>query len=97
MKVIQSTDNFSRIEESGCVVESSCTPKIAEQLPSTDIGEQHVKEALILGTPAQVHKERMVDLLGNRKENLVWEHFKFELLGKYLCFQTITFYLILDI
>ena len=94
MKVIQSTDNFSRIEESGGVVESSCTSKIAEKLPTTYIREQHVKEALVLGTPTEVHKERMVYLLRN-KNNLVGKYFKFEKFRKYLYSETIIFYIIL--
>ena len=63
MKIIQSTHNLRRVEEGGGVVEPARTPQVAEQLPAADVGEQHVKEALVLGAPAQVHQERVIYFL----------------------------------
>ena len=63
MKIVQSTDNLRRVEEGGGVVEPAGAPQVAEQLAAADVGEQHVEEALVLGAPAQVNEERMVDFL----------------------------------
>ena len=63
MKIVQSAHNFCRVEKRRGVVETTGTAEITEQLPTADVGEQHVEEALVLGAPAQVHQERMVNFL----------------------------------
>ena len=75
MKVVQSTDNLCWVEEGGGVVEPARTPQIAEQLPAADVGEQHVEEALVLGAPAQVNEERMIDFLRKKKNLMTNEEF----------------------
>ena len=67
MKVVESADNLRRVEEGGGVVEPAGAPQVAEQLAAADIREQHVEEALVLGAPAQVNEERMIDFLRQRK------------------------------
>ena len=67
MKVVESADNLRRVEEGGGVVEPAGAPQVAEQLTAADVGEQHVEEALVLGAPAQVNEERMIDFLRQRK------------------------------
>ena len=57
------THDLRRVEECCGVVESSGAAKVTEQLSSADVGEQHVEKALVLGTPAQIHQEGMIDLL----------------------------------
>ena len=67
MEIIQGAHNFGRVEEGGGIVEAPGAPKVAEQLPAADVGEQHVEEALVLGAPAQVDQERVVYLLKKSK------------------------------
>ena len=67
MKVVQRADDLRRVEEGGGVVEPAGAPQVAEQLAAADVGEQHVEEALVLGAPAQVNEERVVDFLRKRK------------------------------
>ena len=63
MKVVEGADDLRGVEEGGGVVEPAGAPEVAEELPAADVGEQHVEEALVLGAPAQVHQEGVVDLL----------------------------------
>ena len=63
MEVIQSTDDLSRVEEGGGVVEPPGAPQVAEQLPACHVREQHVEEALVFRAPCEVDQEWMVDLL----------------------------------
>lgn len=79
MKVVKSADNLRRVEEGCGVVEPAGAPEVAEQLPAADVGKQHVEEALVLGAPAQVHKERVVDFLWEKKSvtNVEFEHLEF--------------------
>ncbi len=41
----------------------TCAPEVGEELPPAHVGEHHVEEAAVLVAPAQVHQERVVDLL----------------------------------
>ncbi len=41
----------------------TCTPEVGEEFPPAHVGEHHVEEAAVLVAPAQVHQERVVDLL----------------------------------
>ena len=66
MQIVKSTDDLRRVEEGGGVVEPPGAPEVAEELPATDVGEQHVEEALVLGAPAEIHQERVVDFLRDR-------------------------------
>ena len=79
MKVVQSTDNLRRVEEGGGVVEPAGAPEVTEQLPAADVGEKHVEEALVLGAPAQVHKEWVIDFLQrkNPMTNVEFKHLEF--------------------
>ena len=79
MKVVKGADNLRRVEEGGGVVEPAGAPEVTEQLPAADVGEQHVEEALVLGAPAQVHKERVVDFLWEKNSvtNVEFEHLEF--------------------
>ena len=70
MKVVQRADDLRRVEEGGCVVEPAGAPQVAEQLAAADVGEQHVEEALVLGAPAKVNEERVIDFL-RKKKNLM--------------------------
>ena len=67
MKVVQRADDLRRVEEGRGVVEPAGAPQVAEQLAAADVGEQHVEEALVLGAPAQVNEERVIDFLRKRK------------------------------
>ena len=70
MKVVQRADDLRRVEEGRGVVEPAGAPQVAEQLAAADVGEQHVEEALVLGAPAQVNEERVIDFL-RKKKNLM--------------------------
>ena len=63
MKVVEGADDLRGVEEGGGVVEPAGAPEVAEELPAADVGEQHVEEALVLGAPAEIHQERVVDFL----------------------------------
>ena len=63
MKVVQGADDLRGVEEGGGVVEPAGAPEVAEELPAANVGEQHVEEALVLGAPAEIHQERVVDFL----------------------------------
>ena len=67
MKVVEGADDLRGVEEGGGVVEPAGAPEVAEELPAADVGEQHVEEALVLGAPAQVNEERVIDFLRKRK------------------------------
>ena len=67
MKVVQRADDLRRVEEGGGVVKPAGASQVTEQLPPAHVGEQHVEEALVLGAPAQVHQERVIDFL--RRKN----------------------------
>ena len=41
--------------------------QVGEELAATDVGEEHVEEALVFAAPGQVDQERMIDLLMKRK------------------------------
>ena len=41
--------------------------QVGEELAATDVGEEHVEEALVLAAPGQVDQERMIDLLMMRE------------------------------
>ena len=69
VEIVQSTHDLRRVEECCGVVESSSAAKVTEQLSSADVGKQHVEKALVLGTPAQIHQEGMIDLL----EMTIWK------------------------
>ena len=45
--------------------------QVGEELAATDVGEEHVEEALVLAAPGQVDQERMIDLLMMRKMMMV--------------------------
>ena len=66
MKVVEGADDLRGVEEGGGVVEPAGAPEVAEELPAADVGEQHVEEALVLGAPAEIHQERVVDFLRDR-------------------------------
>lgn len=76
MKVVQRADDLRRVEEGRGVVEPAGAPQVAEQLAAADVGEQHVEEALVLGAPAQVNEERVIDFL-RKKKNLMTNVKKF--------------------
>merc|ERR1719471_2057154 len=63
MEIVKSRDNLGRVEERGCRVEPASASQVGEELAATDVGEEHVKEALVFAAPGQVDEERMVDLL----------------------------------
>ena len=41
--------------------------QVGEELAATDVGEEHVEEALVLAAPGEVDQERMVDFLKEKK------------------------------
>ena len=45
--------------------------QVGEELAATDVGEEHVEEALVFAAPGQVDQERMIDLLMMRKRMMV--------------------------
>ena len=45
--------------------------QVGEELAATDVGEEHVEEALVFAAPGQVDQERMIDLLMMRKMMMV--------------------------
>lgn len=66
VEVVQRRHDLRGVEEGGGVVEPAGAAQVAEQLAPAHVGEQHVEEALVLGAPAQVHQEGVVDLLEYR-------------------------------
>ena len=70
MEIIKSTDDLRRVEEGGGVVEPPSAPQVAEQLPASHVGEQHVEEALVFGAPREIHQEWMIDFL------VKWRYFR---------------------
>ena len=45
--------------------------QVGEELAATDVGEEHVEEALVFAAPGQVNQEGMIDLLRMRKMMMV--------------------------
>ena len=45
--------------------------QVGEELAATDVGEEHVEEALVFAAPGQVDQEGMIDLLMTRKMMMV--------------------------
>ena len=45
--------------------------QVGEELAATDVGEEHVEEALVFAAPGQVDQEGMIDLLMMRKMKMV--------------------------
>ena len=41
--------------------------QVGEELAATDVGEEHVEEALVFAAPGEVHQERVVDFLKEEK------------------------------
>merc|ERR1719192_2363366 len=63
VEIVKSRDNLGRVEEGGCRVEPTSTSQVGEELAATDVGEEHVEEALVFAAPGQVDQEGMIDLL----------------------------------
>ena len=62
MKVLQSGDNLRGVELSCAGAELSGLSEVTEQLPATDVGEEHVETVGVLVAPHQGHDEGMSDL-----------------------------------
>ena len=45
--------------------------QVGEELAATDVGEEHIEEALVFAAPGQVDQEGMIDLLMMRKMMMV--------------------------
>ena len=63
VEVVQGGHNLCRVEEGGGVAELAGAPQVGEELPATDVGEEHVEQRLVLVHPAQAHDEGVADLL----------------------------------
>ena len=62
MKVLQSGDNLRGVELSRTGAELPGLSEVTEELPATDVGEEHVETVGVLVAPHKGHDEGMSDL-----------------------------------
>ena len=62
MKVLQGRDDLGGVELRRAGAELAGLSEVAEELPATDVGEQHVETVGVLVAPQQGHNEGMPHL-----------------------------------
>ena len=62
MEVLQGRDDLGCVELRRAGAELAGLPEVTEELPATDVGEQHVQTVRVLVAPHQRHNEGMTHL-----------------------------------
>ena len=66
MEVLQGRDDLGCVELRRAGAELAGLPEVTEELPATDVGEQHVETVRVLVAPNQRDNEGMPHLSGGK-------------------------------